>query len=60
LVRGRRHPEHQVLGVVDWLLLQKCHRIIGSAGSTFSELAALRSGSELYTLTNVSNVTQEQ
>jgi hypothetical protein len=47
LVRGRRHPEQQILGVIDWLLLQKCQRILASAGSSFSELAAMRSGSEL-------------
>jgi hypothetical protein len=51
LVRGRRHPEQQILGVVDWLLLQKCQRILASTGSSFSELAALRSGGELVTLT---------
>jgi hypothetical protein len=50
-VRGRRLPEQQILGVVDWLLLQKCHRILGSAGSSFSELAALRAGNQLYVLT---------
>lgn len=50
-VRGRRLPEQQILGVVDWLLLQKCHRILGSLGSSFSELAALRSGNKLYVLT---------
>jgi hypothetical protein len=44
IVRGRRHPEQQILGVIDWLLLQKCQRILASAGSSFSETAALRSG----------------
>jgi len=45
--RGRRQAEQQRLGVVDWLLLQKCGRILASAGSSFSELAAVRSGAEL-------------
>jgi hypothetical protein len=51
VVRGRRHPEQQILGVIDWLLLQKCQRILASAGSSFSETAALRSGSTLEVVT---------
>jgi hypothetical protein len=50
LIKGRRTQEQQILGVVDWLLLQKCQRILASAGSSFSELAALRSGSQLETI----------
>ena len=46
-VRGRRLASQQIQGVVDWLLLQKCSRILGSAGSSFSETAALRSGASL-------------
>ena len=45
--QGRRTEEQQKAGVVEWLLLQKCSRILASAGSTFSEWAALRSGSKL-------------
>jgi len=50
-VRGRRLAEQQIQGIVDWLLLHKCPRILGSAGSSFSETAALRSGAELITPT---------
>jgi hypothetical protein len=50
-VRGRRGPEQQILGVVDWLLLQKCQMIWGSAGSSFNELAAARSGAPLVAIT---------
>jgi len=41
---GRRTMEEQRAGVVEWLLLQKCGMILGSAGSSFSSLAARRSG----------------
>lgn len=44
---GRMTGEQQQLGVVDWLLLQKCSKIYASAGSSFSELAAWRAGIEL-------------
>lgn len=44
---GRTWPEDQKHGIVDWLLLQKCQRIIGSYGSSFSETAALRAGISL-------------
>lgn len=44
---GRMTSEQQKLGVVDWLLLHKCSKIYASAGSSFSELAALRAGIEL-------------
>ena len=46
-VLGRRTAEQQKAGVLDWLLLHKCGTILGSAGSSFSELAALRSGATL-------------
>lgn len=46
-VRGRRLLEQQVLGVVDWLLLHRCPMVWGSAGSSFSELATMRSGGTL-------------
>jgi hypothetical protein len=45
--QGRKTEDQQKAGVVEWLLLQKCSRILASAGSTFSEWAALRSGSKL-------------
>ena len=41
---GRRTSKQQRAGVIEWLLLQKCGSIIGSLGSSYSELAALRSG----------------
>ena len=41
---GRRTSKQQKAGIVEWLLLQKCGKIIGSAGSSYSELAALRCG----------------
>lgn len=41
---GRRTMEEQRAGVVEWLLMQKCGMILGSAGSSFSSLAARRSG----------------
>ena len=46
-IHSRYTKEAQALGIIDWLLLQKCSRILVSAGSSFSELAALRSGAEL-------------
>jgi hypothetical protein len=50
LVRGRRLPEQQLLAVIDWLLMQRCTDILASAGSSFSETAAWRSGSQLITI----------
>jgi hypothetical protein len=47
---GRMTGEQQELGVVDWLLLQKCSKIYASAGSSFSELAAWRAGIDLVRL----------
>lgn len=47
IVHSRHHKEGQALAAIDWLLLQKCEKILGSAGSSFSESAALRSGSQL-------------
>jgi len=41
---GRITKEQQQHGIVDWLLLHKCSRILASRGSSFSELAALRAG----------------
>jgi len=41
---GRFTKEQQLYGIIDWLLLQKCSKILASQGSSFSELAALRSG----------------
>jgi len=41
---GRRSVEQQQNGIIEWLLLQKCSKIYASAGSSFSELAALRAG----------------
>lgn len=44
---GRRSVEQQQAGIIDWLLLHKCKKIYASAGSSFSELAALRAGIDL-------------
>jgi hypothetical protein len=52
VVRGRRLPEQQFLGVIDWLLMQRCTDILASAGSSFSETAAWRSGSQLIPITD--------
>jgi hypothetical protein len=41
---GRITKEQQQHGIVDWLLLHKCSKILASRGSSFSELAALRAG----------------
>jgi hypothetical protein len=41
---GRMTKEQQQHGVIDWLLLQKCSKIVASRGSSFSELAAMRAG----------------
>jgi hypothetical protein len=41
---GRMTKEQQQHGIVDWLLLHKCSKILASRGSSFSELAALRAG----------------
>jgi hypothetical protein len=46
-VLGRMTPQQQYAGVIDWLLLHRCSKILASAGSSFSELAALRAGIEL-------------
>jgi hypothetical protein len=48
-VKGRKLPNQQIMGVVDWLLLQKCCKILGSLGSSFNEEAARRSGAPLFT-----------
>jgi hypothetical protein len=44
---GRMTVEQQQSGVIDFLLLHKCSKILASEGSSFSELAALRAGIEL-------------
>jgi len=41
---GRLSKEQQIHGIIDWLLLQKCTKIVASQGSSFSELAAWRAG----------------
>lgn len=41
---GRVTKEQQKAGIIEWLLLQKCGMILGSLGSSYSEMAALRSG----------------
>jgi hypothetical protein len=46
-VLGRMTEQQQFAGVIDWLLLHRCSKILASAGSSFSELAALRAGIEL-------------
>ena len=47
LTLGRMTQDQQKMGVVDWLLLQRCSKIYASAGSSFSELAAWRAGINL-------------
>jgi hypothetical protein len=47
---GRLSKEQQIHGIIDWLLLQKCTRIVASQGSSFSELAAWRAGIPLEVL----------
>ena len=54
-VRGRRVLEQQILGVVDWLLLHRCPMVWASAGSSFSELATIRSGGTLLKVTAGAN-----
>jgi hypothetical protein len=44
---GRLTEHQQEMGIVDWILLQRCQKIYASAGSSFSELAAWRAGIEL-------------
>jgi hypothetical protein len=41
---GRRAKEQQLAGIVEWLVLHKCSRILQSAGSSYSELVTLRNG----------------
>ena len=41
---GRHTKEQQYNGIIDWMLLQRCTRIVASSGSSFSELAAWRAG----------------
>ena len=41
---GRKTAEQQKDGVIEWLVLQKCSRILASLGSSYSEMAARRSG----------------
>ena len=41
---GRFTKDQQLHGILDWLLLQRCVRIVASQGSSFSELAAWRAG----------------
>jgi len=48
---GRRTSQQQKAGVIEWLLLQKCGQIMGSLGSSYSEMAALRAGCIYTTLT---------
>jgi hypothetical protein len=47
---GRLSKEQQIHGIIDWLLLQKCTKIVASQGSSFSELAAWRAGIPLEVL----------
>jgi hypothetical protein len=54
VVLGRLTPTQQRMGVVEWLMLQKFSKIVASKGSSFSEMAAARSGAELITLTKFS------
>ena len=41
---GRYTSEQQINGIIEWLLLHKCERVLQSSGSSYSELATLRSG----------------
>jgi hypothetical protein len=41
---GRMTSQQQIHGVLEWLLLHKCGRVLQSAGSSFSELVTLRNG----------------
>lgn len=51
---GREEPQQQKMGVVEWLMMQKCRTIIASSGSSYSQMAAARSGATLITLKTVS------
>ena len=44
---GRYTSEQQINGIIEWLLLHKCERVLQSSGSSYSELATLRSGGTL-------------
>lgn len=44
--QGRINPDEQTDGIVEWLLLQKCSKIVASKGSSYSHLAALRCGAK--------------
>jgi hypothetical protein len=41
---GRFTSEQQIHGILEWLLLHKCGRVLQSTGSSYSELVTLRSG----------------
>jgi len=47
---GRRSMSQMKDGIVEWLLLQKCSSILGSKGSSFSEMASAYSGASLSVL----------
>jgi len=51
---GRDEPQQQRMGVVEWLMMQKGKTIIASSGSSYSEMAAARSGATLITLKTIS------
>jgi hypothetical protein len=44
---GRKTAGQQRDAVIEWLVLQKCSRILASLGSSYSEMAARRSGATL-------------
>lgn len=48
-LKGRTTSNQQLDGVLDWLLLQNCSKILASRGSSFSEVAAQRAGVPLLT-----------
>jgi hypothetical protein len=51
---GRDEPHQQRMGVVEWLMMQKGKAIIASSGSSYSQMAAARSGATLITLRTIS------
>ena len=50
IILGRKTSQEQIAGIIEWLILQKCSRILASHGSSYSEMASLRGGCELITL----------
>ena len=53
---GRKTVDEQKHGVIEWLLLHKCNRVLQSAGSSYSELVTLRSGGILIKAQHITEV----